>query len=184
AERRDALAAAAELVLAVEAAAVVEPAETVATVSTLTVSPGALSVVPGQVTLGIDARSTSAAPLDRIEAAVRAEAASIAAARGVAATVRLVRGGSPTQLKAELVTAASAAADRLGVPAIETWSGAGHDAQHLAALMPTLLLFVPLHGGESHTPSEGADMDEILAATSIAAEVLGAPQPRPRAGCP
>lgn len=173
AERRDALAAAAELVLAVEAAAMAEPAETVATVGTLTVSPGALSIVPGRVTLGIDARSTSAAPLDRVEVAVRRAASEIAAARGVGATVRLVRGGSPTQLNAELVTAALAAADRLGVPAVETWSGAGHDAQHLAELMPTLLLFVPLHGGESHTPFEGADMDEILAATSIAAEVLG-----------
>jgi hydantoinase/carbamoylase family amidase len=172
-ERRDALPAAAELVLAVEAAALAEPAETVATVGTLTVSPGALSIVPGGVTLGIDTRSTSAASLDRVEAAVRAQAASIAAARGVGATVRLVRGGSPTQLNAELVTAALAAADRLAVPAVETWSGAGHDAQHLAALMPTLLLFVPLHGGESHTPYEGADMDEILAATSIAADVLG-----------
>ncbi len=173
AERRDALAAAAELVLAVEAAARAEPAETVATTGTLTVSPGALSIIPGRVTLGIDARSTSAAPLDRVEKAVRRAASEIAAARGVGAAVRLVRDGSPTQLNAELVTTALAAADRLGVPAIETWSGAGHDAQHLAALMPTLLLFVPLHGGESHTPSEGADMAEILAATSVAAEVLG-----------
>jgi hydantoinase/carbamoylase family amidase len=173
ADRRDALAAAAELVLAVEAAAVAEPAETVATVGTLTVSPGALSIVPGQVTLGIDARSTSAAPLDRVEAAVRRAASEIAAARGVGATVRLVRGGSPTELDGDLVASALNAAGRLGVPAVETWSGAGHDAQHLAALIPTLLLFVPLHGGESHTPFEGADMDEILAATSIAAEVLG-----------
>jgi N-carbamoyl-L-amino-acid hydrolase len=173
ADRRDALAAAAELVLAVEATAVAEPAETVATVGTLTVAPGALSIVPGQVTLGIDARSTSAASLDRVEAAVRQAATDIAAARGVDAEVRLVRSGSPTELDPALASAAMAVAGRLGVPAVQTWSGAGHDAQHLAALMPTLLLFVPLHGGESHTPLEGADMDEILAATAIAAAVLG-----------
>lgn len=173
AERRDALAAAAELVLAVEAAARAEAAETVATVGTLTVSPGALSVVPGQVTLGVDARSTSASALDRLETAVRRAANEIAAARAVGATVRLVRGGSPTELDRDLVASALNAAGDLGVPAVETWSGAGHDAQHLAALMPTLLLFVPLHGGESHTPFEGADMAEILAATSVAAKVLG-----------
>jgi hydantoinase/carbamoylase family amidase len=171
-ERRDALVAAAELVLAVEAAGRAEPAETVATVGTLVVSPGALSVVPGQVTLGIDARSTSAASLDRVQAAVRSSAAAIAAARGVRADVRLVRGGSPTELDRGLVASALSAAGRLGVTASETWSGAGHDAQHLAAVMPTLLLFVPLHGGESHTPFESASMDEILAATAIAAEVL------------
>ena len=61
----------------------------------------------------------------------------------------------------------------LGVPAAETWSGAGHDAQHLAGLVPSLLLFVPLHGGESHTPQEGAEMREILQATAVAARVLG-----------
>ncbi|MEO8967297.1 MAG: hydantoinase/carbamoylase family amidase [Solirubrobacteraceae bacterium] len=173
AERHDALAAAAELVLAVEAAARDEAADTMATVGTLTVSPGAMSVVPGKATLGIDARSTSAAALDRLEAAVRARAASIAAARIVQADVRLVRGGPPTQLDCDLVASALSAAGHAGVPAVETWSGAGHDAQHLAALMPTLLLFVPLHGGESHTPFEDASMDEILAATAIAAEVLG-----------
>ncbi len=172
AERHDALAAAAELVLAVEAAGRSELSETVATVGTLAVSPGAVSVVPGQVTLGVDARSTSAASLDRVDAAVRSSAATIAAARGVRADVRLVRGGSPTELDRDLVASALDAASRLGVPACETWSGAGHDAQHLAALMPTLLLFVPLHGGESHTPFEHASMDEILAATSVAAEVL------------
>ncbi|MGH2866804.1 MAG: hydantoinase/carbamoylase family amidase [Solirubrobacteraceae bacterium] len=173
AERRDALAAAAQLVLAIEAAARREAAETVATVGTLTVSPGALSVVPGRATMGIDARSTSAAALDRLEAAVRSQATSIASARGVRADVRLVRGGSPTELDRDLVVSALNAAGRAGVPAVETWSGAGHDAQHLAALMPTLLLFVPLHGGESHTPFEDAVMDEILEATSIAADVLG-----------
>jgi N-carbamoyl-L-amino-acid hydrolase len=160
-------------VLGVDGAARHEAAETVATVGTLTVSPGALSVVPGQVTLGVDARSTAAAPLDRVEAAVRRAASEIAVMRGVDFDVSLIRGGTPTELHPGLVAAGLAAAGRLGIPAVETWSGAGHDAQHLAALMPTLLLFVPLHGGESHTPFEGAEMDEILAATVIAAEVLG-----------
>jgi acetylornithine deacetylase/succinyl-diaminopimelate desuccinylase-like protein len=73
-----------------------------------------------------------------------------------------------------LVVAALAAADELGIAAVETWSGAGHDAQHLTALAPALLLFVPLHGGESHTPQEGADMDEIVQAARVLVSVLGA----------
>ena len=173
AERRDALAAAAELVLAVETVARGEPPETVATVGTLVVSPGALSVIPGSVTLGIDARSVSGGSLDRLEAAIRERTREIADTRSVSASVRLLRAGEPTELDPALVQAALSAAGRLGIPATETWSGAGHDAQHLAALMPTLLLFVPLHGGESHTPAEDADMDEILAATAVAAAVLG-----------
>jgi len=73
-----------------------------------------------------------------------------------------------------LVRQALEAARGQGIPAAETWSGAGHDAQHLTALAPALLLFVPLHGGESHTPQEGADMAEIVAAARVVTSVLRA----------
>ncbi|MBV9819985.1 MAG: hydantoinase/carbamoylase family amidase [Solirubrobacterales bacterium] len=171
-ERRDALVAAAEIVLAVEAAAREEPDQTVATVGTAEVAPGAISVIPGQVTLGVDARAIDAASLDRLEAAIRARAADIAARRGIGVEVRLTRAGTPTALDGELARAALRAAGELGITAETTWSGSGHDAQHLIALAPTLLMFVPLHGGESHTPQEGADLDEIVAAARIVAAVM------------
>jgi N-carbamoyl-L-amino-acid hydrolase len=98
--------------------------------------------------------------------------AEIAERRGVHEKVSLVRDGEPVALNRVLAQAALDAAGRLGLDATETWSGAGHDAQHLAALMPTLLLFVPLHGGESHTPQEGASMDEIVQTADLATEVM------------
>jgi hydantoinase/carbamoylase family amidase len=174
-ERRDALAAAAEVVLAVEAAARAEPAETVATVGTLDVSPGAVSVIPGQTRLGIDVRGISSESLSRIDAAIRSAVDEIAARRGTPAELELVRAGEPVAMDARLAAAALAAARRQGIPAAETWSGAGHDAQHLAAIVPSLLLFVPLHGGESHTPQEGAAMDEIVQAAIVMTSVLGPP---------
>jgi N-carbamoyl-L-amino-acid hydrolase len=171
-QRHDALAAAAEIVLALESAARRQPAETVATVGTLTVAPGAVSVIPGIARLGIDMRGIDAASLQRLEDELRARVAEIAGARGVTAAVQLTRAGEPTELDASLVAAALAAADRLGIPAEETWSGAGHDAQHLSALTAALLVFVPLHGGESHTPQEAADPDEIVQASRLVAEVM------------
>jgi hydantoinase/carbamoylase family amidase len=173
AERRDALAAAAEIVLAVEAAARAQPAETVATVGTIAVAPGALSVVPGEAQLGIDMRGIDSDSLASVDAAIRAAVTEIAARRGVRAELELVRGGEPARLNSELAAAALAAAAGLGIAVIETWSGAGHDAQHLNSLVPALLLFVPLHGGESHTPHEGADMNEIIQAAELTAAVLG-----------
>jgi hydantoinase/carbamoylase family amidase len=170
--RRDALAAAAELILAVEAAARDEPPETVATVGTIEITPGAISVIPGTARLLVDARGVSAESLDRLEAAIRGAAGEIAARRGVTADLELIRAGEPVTLDSGLVRTALEAARELGVPATETWSGSGHDAQHLAAAISTLLLFVPLHGGESHTPHEGADMDEIVQACKVAAAVL------------
>jgi hydantoinase/carbamoylase family amidase len=172
-QRHDALAAAAEIVLALESAARHQPAQTVATVGTLTVTPGAVSVIPGVARLGADMRGIDSASLQRLEDELRARVAEIAAARGVTAEVQLTRAGEPTELDASLVAAALAAADRLGIPAEETWSGAGHDAQHLSALTAALLVFVPLHGGESHTPQEGADPDEIIQASRLVAEVMG-----------
>jgi len=172
--RRDALAAAAELVLAIEAAAQAEPPQTVGTAADLTVSPGAVSVIPQRAVLAVDLRALEPASLDRLEARIRARAAEIGERRDVEVKVELLRGGEPVVLDEALTRDALAAAQRLGIPARETWSGAGHDAQHLAALMPALLLFVPLHGGQSHSPAEGADEAEILAATRLAAEVLRA----------
>jgi hydantoinase/carbamoylase family amidase len=173
ADRRDALTAAAEVVLAVEAAARAEPAETVATVGTLTVSPGAVSVIPGCARLAIDVRGIASDSLARVESAIRAAVAEIATRRAVTTEIELVRAGEPVTMDPALVQAALDAARKLGIPATETWSGAGHDAQHLTALAPALLLFVPLHGGESHTPKEGADMDEIVQAARIMTAVLG-----------
>jgi N-carbamoyl-L-amino-acid hydrolase len=170
--RHDALAAAAELVLAIEAAARAENPETVATVGTLAVAPGAVSVIPGRARLGIDVRGIDSASLDRLDAAIRARVIEIAARRSVSADLQLVRAGEPVGLDQRLSALALATAQRLGIPAGETWSGAGHDAQHLAALVPTLLLFVPLEGGESHTPREGASQTGILNAALIAREAL------------
>jgi hydantoinase/carbamoylase family amidase len=173
-ERRDALAAAAEVVLAVEAAARAEPAETVATVGTIAVEPGAVSVIPGVARLGVDVRGIDAGSLARVEAAIRAAVDEIARRRDITATLELTRAGEPVAMDPGLAAAALTAAHDLGIPATETWSGAGHDAQHLTTLAPALLLFVPLHGGESHTPQEAADMDEILQAARVVASVLSA----------
>lgn len=172
-ERRDALAAAAELVLAVERRALEEPPETVATVGTIEVEPGAVSVIPARARLGVDIRAISTGSLKRLHGAIRADLRAIAERRGVGAEVRVLRAGAPVALDPGLADAALEAADRLAVAASPTWSGAGHDAQHLASLMPTLLLFVPLAGGgESHTPLEDAGAADIENAARVACQVL------------
>jgi N-carbamoyl-L-amino-acid hydrolase len=145
----------------------------VATVGSIAVAPGAVSVIPSQARLALDMRAIASDSLSRLESEIRARAAEIAARRRVTITVRLVRGGEPVALDPGLAQAALAAAELLKVAVVQTWSGAGHDAQHLAALMPTLLLFVPLEGGESHTPQEDASRADILNAALIACAALG-----------
>jgi hydantoinase/carbamoylase family amidase len=172
ADRRDALAGAAEIVLAIEQAATAEPAETVATAGTLTVTPGAISVIPGQARIGVDMRGVDGASLDRLQRATEQRAAEIGRRRSVNVQTVLTRAGEPVELDPGMVAAGLAAAEALEIPARTTWSGAGHDAQHLSSLTPALLVFVPLHGGESHTPQEGANLDEIVHAAMLVAYVM------------
>jgi hydantoinase/carbamoylase family amidase len=171
-ERRDALAGAAEIVLAVERAARAEPRPTVATVGTLAVSPGAVSVIPGEVRLGVDMRAVEPEPLDRLEAAIREAVQATGEQRGLQTRTTLTRGGTPVALDPGLAAQALAAASARGIAAAQTWSGAGHDVQHIAAYAPALLIFVPLRGGQSHTPREGADMSDILAVADVIADVI------------
>ncbi len=171
-ERRDALAGAAEIVLAVERAARAEPRPTVATVGTLAVSPGAVSVIPGEVRLGVDMRAVEPEPLNRVEAAIRDAVQATGERRGLQTRTTLTRGGTPVALDPGLAGQALAAASARGIAAAETWSGAGHDVQHIAAYAPALLVFVPLRGGQSHTPHEGAEMGDILAVADVVADVI------------
>ena len=171
--RADALAAAAELVLALERAACAAEWPTVATVGTIRVEPGAVSVIPGRAVLGLEVRGIDAAQIAAVEEAFAAACDEVAARRGVTVAQRLVRGGEPATLDPALVEAALAAAQRQDVAAVRTHSGAGHDAQHLAARVPVALLFVPLAGGESHTPDEHADAEDVALAAAVLVDLLG-----------
>jgi acetylornithine deacetylase/succinyl-diaminopimelate desuccinylase-like protein len=175
ADRHDALAAAAELVLALEAAARDEATRrpaTVATVGRLAVEPGAISVIPARVTAALEVRGIDAAAIAAVESALDRASDEVGARRGVTVTRRLVRGGDPIALDPELARRALAAAEHRGLSAVRTYSGAGHDAGHLAAHVPAALLFVPLAGGQSHTPHEAADDAEVLAAARVLVDLL------------
>ena len=177
ADRHDALAAAAELVLALEKAARETAARapaTVATVGRLEVEPGAISVIPARVRAALEVRGIDADAIAAVEAALDAAAAEVAARRGVRIDRRLLRGGDPIALDPGLVERSMQAAAARNLDPVTTYSGAGHDAGHLAAHVPAALLFVPLAGGQSHTPEEAADDDDVLAAGQVLVDVLAA----------
>ena len=158
ADRRDALAGAAEIVLAIERSGrATSRAETVATVGTLDGLAGRDQRDPRpRPGSGSTCAASTPTSLDRLERGdPRRPPPRSRAARRRVQTV-LTRAGEPVELDAALVAAALAAADALGIAARTTWSGAGHDAQHLTRSRRRCCVFVPLHGGESHTPQEGA----------------------------
>jgi hydantoinase/carbamoylase family amidase len=177
ADRHDALAAAAELVLALEAAArdaAARAPATVATVGRLDVEPGAISVIPARVRAALEVRGIDADAIAAVEAALDTAAADVSARRGVRIDRRVLRGGDPIALDPGLVERAMRAAAARGLDPVTTYSGAGHDAGHLAAHVPAALLFVPLAGGQSHTPQEAADDADVAEAARVLVDVLAA----------
>jgi len=153
--RRDALAAAAEMVLAAEAVASAHQ-QAVATVGVLRPDPGAANVVPGAVDFTVDFRSPSNETLASMERQIDARFAEIAARRGVALAMTPYAKAAAVPMNEALQEALAAGIARTGanLGARRLPSGAGHDAMTMAALCPAAMLFVRNAKGISHSPLE------------------------------
>jgi allantoate deiminase len=164
--RRDAACAAAEWVLAVEAAARDEPG-LVATVGRLEARPGAPNVVPGAAVASLDVRHADDAVRDAAVAALRAQAQRIGAARGVEVTWREVMSAPAVAADPALTEALATAVAARGLPVVRLASGAGHDGVALAPLTGVAMLFVRCAGGISHHPDESVEEADVAVALDV-----------------
>ena len=153
-ERQDALAAAAQLTLAVQDIAARSEICRVATVGRLQVHPNAVNVIPGTVTMGIEFRDLYPNALTAAETVLRRRALEIAAATGVAITVAPLETTPPVPLPTAMQELVTTAAEQSRLAHCTLPSGAGHDAQAIAAIAPAGMIFVPSIAGISHAPQE------------------------------
>lgn len=174
--RDDALCAAAAFVLAVRQAASSIPGA-VATVGAIAVEAGAANVIPGRAVATVDARAPSSETFDRLTDSVAAAAAHAGGGLELRRKEPVSMAPGPTGvLRREL--------ERLGLPAPELASGAGHDAGILAAAgVDTAMLFVrSLAGGVSHSPEELTSEEDVVLCVSVLeaalARLAGAASPR------
>ncbi|MGP8244466.1 MAG: M20 family metallo-hydrolase [Bryobacteraceae bacterium] len=171
--RRDALCAAAEIVLAVEAAARGAGAiDTVATCGVCDVFPGAINSIPSRVRLELDVRDIDEARrdgvLDRIAAAQR----EIAARRKVAVKTEIINIDAPAACDRLVIDALARGAESHGLRYRKMASRAYHDSLFMAHIAPTAMLFVPCRGGVSHRPDEYAAPEAIARGVLVLAEAL------------
>ncbi len=164
--RRDALAGAAEMVLAVEAAARAHP-PAVATVGTCTVEPGVGNVVPGRVLLELDARAPEDALRRRMLAELDRRLTAIARGRGLEVAVDIRHDAPAVRCDPGLSRLLAEAVEACGHPVVELASGAGHDAMAVAASLPVAMLFVRCRGGISHSPDELVTAEDVEAALEV-----------------
>lgn len=169
--RRDALAAAAEWITAVEALARTTDG-LVATVGRVVVEPNAGNVIPGVVQLSLDVRhARDGVRVSAVEELV-ARAGAIAAQRGLTLE-RTDRLNQPAVPMDERLTAfMTDAIEAAGLPAKAMPSGAGHDAMVMATRVPTAMLFVRSPGGISHHPAEDVLVEDVEAALRVGREFL------------
>ena len=167
--RRDALAAASELVLDVEAEAT-EIVETdsesaVGTVGKLDVSPGAPNVIAGRVDLTVDVRDVEASSIERLVERVKATLKRLERERGVETTFETDLDVAPTPLSERCGDAIRAGAAEFDLESTDLFSGAAHDTMHVADVTDAGMLFSPSEDGISHNPREWTDWDDCADAT-------------------
>jgi allantoate deiminase len=169
--RHDALAAAAEWVVAVETHAN-SHADLVATVGKINSVPGTINIVPGEVTASLDLRHHND---DLRRAAVTSlldGAATIASKRGVKVSSKMLSQQDAVPMNPHLTHLLHAAAAQAGHPSRIMTSGAGHDAMILAPDIPSTMLFLRTPGGLSHHPDETVLPHDVEAALATAMEFL------------
>ncbi len=165
--RRDALAAAARLITAVEEIGTREGHPAVATVGRIVAEPNVINTIPGRVVMSVDFRSLDDAGLDRMMLQLEDKVRGIGYRTGVDGTVVRFWTSEPTVFAEPVIDAISVAVETLDLPTHRLWSGAGHDAKYVAERVPAGMIFVRSQGGLSHCETEYSAPEDIEAGANV-----------------
>lgn len=164
--RHDALCAAAEFVLAVEALAHNTPG-LVATVGQVNVQPGASNVIPGEVTLSLDVRHQDNSVCDKACRQLNERTQQISLTRHVSFDWQLLQEHVSIPCSTRMTQLLTQAIEELHYPLLSLPSGAGHDAVVVSTLTDICMLFVRCHGGISHNPAESVTTEDVAVAIAV-----------------
>ncbi len=171
--RRDALAAAAEMISSIESLALEsDSADLVATVGKVDVHPGAVNSIPSRVGFSLDLRDIDGDNRDRVAEAIAESTDEIATRRGVTVERRTLNCDPPAQCDPTVVKAIARAAKQLGIDSCEMISRAYHDSLFMARIAPMGMIFIPCRGGVSHRPDEFSSPEQIAAGVQTLATTL------------
>jgi ureidoglycolate amidohydrolase len=172
-DRRDALCAAAELVLVIENAARSSGAiDTVATVGICEVFPGAVNSIPCQVRLSVDIRDTNMQRRDVVMHVLDLACKTISAKRKVSVETELLNADAPGDCAPIVIDALSRSCTKHGLKFLSMVSRAYHDSLFMGRIAPVAMLFIPCRSGYSHRPDEYASPSDIVNGTLVLAETL------------
>jgi N-carbamoyl-L-amino-acid hydrolase len=145
---------------------------TVATVGCMSFEPNAINVIPSRATFTVDLRDPDEQRLQTEEAVLAAYLEELAAAEEVTISVERLARFEPVTFDRRIVELVEAAARKRGLASKRMTSGAGHDAQMIARIAPSAMIFVPSTGGISHNPREHTPDADLVAGANILLDVV------------
>lgn len=153
--RQDALLAASKFIIAVNEVITSVKGTQVGTVGKIAVQPGAYNVIPGKVIMGLEIRDLSAEKIEMLFKQIENRAAAIAKESKTKINfARQANESKPALTDKKLQQTIKTTAKALGFTTKLMQSGAGHDTQHIGAIAPAAMIFIPSIGGISHSPKE------------------------------
>jgi N-carbamoyl-L-amino-acid hydrolase len=181
-DRRDALTAAAELILSVEKHTLAANAsakasgqsgvDSVATVGTVAVHPGAINSVPSRVTLTLDIRDTDVSRREAIMAALHADIRALEARRNITITEHQINADVPATSDPHILATLETICNSESIPYKKMVARAYHDTNFIAPIAPVAMIFIPCRNGVSHRPDEYATPESIALGTRVLALAL------------
>ncbi len=170
--RHDALAGAAEIILALESLCRATDGKAVGTVGTINATPNASNVIAGQAELIAEWRSVDQSLLADLAAHFEGQVREIATRRSLRLSYQALSDTEPIQVPQEVQRLLMQTCQALGLRAHFMPSGAGHDTNHMAALAPAGMVFIPSRGGRSHCPEEWSELGAIVQGTQVLGQAL------------
>lgn len=147
-------------------------ADQVGTVGRIDLYPNLVNVVPARVVLTVDLRNTDDRILTEAEGRLATYLDELAGQEGVTISTTSLARFEPVEFDADMVDLVAATAKRLGYSTRRMPSGAGHDAQMLARVCPTAMVFTPSVNGLSHNIAEFTEAADIEAGTNVLLHVV------------
>jgi N-carbamoyl-L-amino-acid hydrolase len=170
--RRDPIRVLAELLPAFYAAAQKRAPDARLTVGIIETSPGSPNTVPGRLRVIVDLRHPAIAEYRSLRAEIDRWVAESLKRQGLEGSIRCVWEAPGVEFDAKCIDAVRGAAAALELNAMDMVSGAGHDSVHVAAVVPTAMIFVPCAGGLSHNEAESALPSDLTAGANVLLQAM------------
>jgi ureidoglycolate amidohydrolase len=172
-DRRDALCAASELILAIESAARnAGTLDTVATVGICDVFPGAVNSIPNKIRLSLDVRDTDLSRRDKVLRKIDQASLTISRKRDVTVSIETLNADEPADCAPSIIESLCHACEMHRLSFRHMISRAYHDSLFISRIAPVGMLFIPCRNGYSHRPDEYASPEAVAHGTLVLADTL------------